>query len=411
MGGVVIIGAGQAGLQLAASLREAGYRDQVRLIGDEAWQPYQRPPLSKAFLTGAVDEQSLFMQEPGYFEEQRIEFVPGERVTTLHRELRQVDCASGKSFHYDHLVFATGARNRTLPCAEGSIRGVLDLRTLDDARHVKFAIEAARRVAIIGAGFLGLEAATIAAALGTDVSVVEAGPRVLARAVSAHVSQLVQQAHEAAGTGFRFSDAVIAIHGTDGAVQTVELESGEQIAADLVLVAIGVIPNDHVAAASGLLVHNGIIVDRRLRTEDPAVSAIGDCASFPYAADHHRMVRLESVQNAVDQARCVAERIVGSSTDYDRVPLFWSDQAGLRLQIAGLASDDEDAVIRPGASENSLSVFRFTGERLAAVESVNRLPDHMLARRLLGGGVNPTREQAADPNFDLKSLLVQASAP
>jgi 3-phenylpropionate/trans-cinnamate dioxygenase ferredoxin reductase component len=148
-----------------------------------------------------------------------------------------------------------------------------------------------------------------------------------------------------------------------------------------------------------------------LRTEDPAVSAIGDCASFPYAADHHRMVRLESVQNAVDQARCVAERIVGSSTDYDRVPLFWSDQAGLRLQIAGLASDDEDAVIRPGASENSLSVFRFTGERLAAVESVNRLPDHMLARRLLGGGVNPTREQAADPNFDLKSLLVQASAP
>lgn len=203
---------------------------------------------------------------------------------------------------------------------------------------------------------------------------------------------------------------MVAIHGVDGIVSAVELQSGERIPADLVLVSIGVVPNSELAAAAGLAVHNGIVVNQTLLTEDIMISAIGDCAAFPFASEKGRMVRLESVQNAVDQARCVAERITGQAHDYDQVPLFWSDQAGLRLQIAGLTTGGETAIVRGDATSEAFSVFCYRGDRLVAVESVSRLPDHMQARKLLRAGCSPTHEQAADPGFDLKSLVAVAVA-
>ncbi|RUN76524.1 pyridine nucleotide-disulfide oxidoreductase [Sphingomonas sp. TF3] len=410
MSGVVVLGAGQAGLQLASSLRELGYDDDVTLVGDEPFAPYQRPPLSKAYLAGSVPEAMLFMQEPAYFEQHRIAFRASNAAVAVDRALHQVDLASGAFLTYDHLVFATGTRNRVLPCVEGEMAGVLSLRTLDDARNLSAAIVTAERIVVIGAGFLGLEAATVATTAGRQVRVIEAGPRALGRVVSQAVSAVVRREHEARGVRFDFSEAVVAIHGSDGAVSAVELQSGERIPADLVLVSVGVVPNSELAAAAGLAVHNGIVVDHHLQTEDPMISAIGDCAAFPFASEDGRTVRLESVQNAVDQARCVAERITGKPAAYDQVPLFWSDQAGLRLQIAGLTRGDETAVMRGDPDGTAFSVFCYRDDRLVAVESVSRLPDHMQARKLLRAGISPTREQAADPGFELKSLLALAVA-
>jgi len=410
MSGVLIVGAGQAGLQLATSLREGGYTGTVRLIGDEPHAPYQRPPLSKGYLSGAAPEEMLFMQEPGFFSRHAIEFLPNQTAKAVHRDLKQVDLSSGQFLTFDHLVFATGARNRTLPCVEGKFRNVLSLRTLADAQALKAAFGTAKRIVVIGAGFLGLEAATTAAYAGGDVRVIEAGPRVLGRVLTQPVTDVVQQAHEASGIRFDLSSAVVAVHGNGDVAHTIELKGGERIPADLVLISIGVVPNDELAAAAGLEVHNGIVVDKHLLTEDPSISAIGDCAAFPFAAEGGRMVRLESVQNAVDQARCVADRILGKTADYDQVPLFWSDQAGLRLQMAGLTTGGETIVVRGDPSSKAFSVFCYKGDRLVAVESVSRLPDHMLARRLLREGVNPTPEQAGDMSCDLKALIQTRAA-
>lgn len=406
MSGVVVIGAGQAASQLANSLRELGYQGRIRIIGDEPFPPYQRPPLSKAYLAGTASEEVLFMQEPDYFVEHDIEFLANETAIRVNRELRQVDLERGEFVDYDHLVFATGARNRQLPCVEGTMSGVLSLRTLADARALAPAIRSARKIVVVGAGFLGLEVATIACAAGCEVRVVEAGTRPLGRVASLPLSQVVQRCHEESGVRFALSESVVAIHGHGGIVRSVELQTGERLAADMVLIAIGVVPNTELAAAAGLEVHNGIVVDAMLATEDPAISAIGDCAAFPYAADKGRMVRLESVQNAVDHARCLAGRITGAAVEaYDHVPLFWSDQAGLRLQMAGLTQGGEEAVVRGDPKSNSFSVFCYRAGRLVAVESVSRLPDHMQARKLLRAGISPTSDQAADTSFDLKSLI------
>ncbi|MES1975622.1 MAG: FAD-dependent oxidoreductase [Pseudomonadota bacterium] len=410
MSGTVIVGAGQAGIQVASSLRELGYADRILLVGDEPWAPYQRPPLSKSYLAGTAPENMLFMQEDAFFEAHRIETRFGARVVAIDRDLHQVNLETGEFLPYDRLVLATGTRNRQLPCVEGAMSGVLSLRTLDDARALADALKSSRRIVVIGAGFLGLEAATIARSRECDVCVIEAGPRPLGRVASTPVSAVVQRSHEAAGVRFHFEESVVAIHGDSGKVASVEVRSGDRIPADLVLVSIGVVPNVELAAAAGLAVHDGIVIDRNLRTEDAAIYAIGDCASFPFAADGDRMVRLESVQNAVDQARCVAGAIVGSPRAYDQVPLFWSDQAGLRLQTAGLTRGDELIVIRGDAASAAFSAFCYREGRLVAVESVSRLPDHMQARKLLAAGLSPSPAQAADTGFDLKSLLVAAVA-
>ena len=405
MDGIVILGAGQAGIQLASTLREMSYGGPIHMVGDEPVAPYQRPPLSKAFLSGATPEAALFMQEPDFFAKHDIRFMPSTEAQSVDRELKQVNLKSGDRLPYDHLVFATGARNRALPCAPDARPGVISLRTLEDSKMLAKGLEAAANIVIIGAGFLGLEAATVAAAAGRDVRVIEAGPRPLGRAVTEPVSEVVRRCHHEQGVRFDFDETVVALHGKGAHDHALETRSGERIKADLVLVSVGVTPNTELAAAAGLPVDNGIVVNEVLLTEDPAISAIGDCAAFPFAADGGRMVRVESVQNAVDQARCVAERLVGKPAAYDQVPTFWSDQAGLRLQMAGLAMAGDRAVVRGDPTSKAFSVFCYRGDRLVAVESVSRPPDYMLGRRLLRAGISPTPGQAADSSVDLKAFL------
>ena len=407
--GIVVAGAGQAGFQLAASLRESGFKDPITLVGDEAALPYQRPPLSKAYLAGKTDQEGLFLRPPGFFAEHAITHRPGLRAVAIDRAERRLQLSDGDSLPYDHLVLATGARNRPLPVPGADLEGVRQLRGLADADALKADIAAARAVVVVGAGFIGLEFAAVAAARGLAVTVIEAAERPMARAVSAEMGDFFRGAQEALGVRFAFGAGVTAILGRDGRATGVALADGRELPADLVLVGIGVLPNGDLAAEAGLPAENGVQVDAFLGTPDPAISAIGDCARFPtpfargLTADD--TVRIESVQNAIDQGRCLAARLVGKPAAYGALPWFWGDQGPHKLQIAGLSGPGDDSVVR--GSGNAFSVFRFRDGRLSAVESVDRAGDHMIARRLLAAGTPLTPDQAADPGFDLKALALQ----
>jgi 3-phenylpropionate/trans-cinnamate dioxygenase ferredoxin reductase subunit len=400
--GVLILGAGQAGLQLAASLRQGGYAEPITLVGDEADPPYQRPPLSKAYLTGRDDDAALMLRAPGFYADHAITLRLGETATAIDRAARQVRLASGAALAYDQLVLATGARHRGLAVAGIAQDGVVALRTLAEARALRPRLAAARRLAIIGAGFIGLEVAAVATAAGVAVEVVEATTHPMARALSGEMAQVFTRAHRAAGVRFHFGAVVSRILG-DGAATGVETSDGATIPADLVLVGIGVVPNAELAAAAGLSVSNGIVVDEQLATADPLISAVGDCTAYP-SRFGHGMVRLESVQNAVDQAKCLAARLLGRPAAYDAVPWFWSDQGSLKLQIAGLGAGHDRTVRRGDPDGERLSVFCFRGDTLLAVESLNSPGDHMAVRRLLAGRVPLTPDQAADPACDLRKL-------
>ena len=404
MNGIVVVGTGQAGFQLGASLRENGYAGPVTLVGDEPGLPYGRPPLSKAYMLGKTDAAGLSLRPEAYFAEHRLSVRGGERAAAIDRAGRRLLLASGETLPYDHLVLAAGARNRPLPVPGADLPGVHQLRTLAEADALKAALAGATSVAVVGAGFIGLEFAAVCAQAGMPVTVIEGLDRPLARAVSADMAALIEASHVAAGVRFLFGSAVSRIVGPERA-RAVALADGREVAADLVLVGIGVIPNDALAAAAGLRVENGVAVDAMLATEDPAISAIGDCASFPSPHADGARVRIESVQNAVDGARCLAARLAGRPAAFAAVPWFWSDQGPLKLQIAGLSGPQDQAVRRdaPGAG---VSVFRYRDGRLASVESLNRPADHMIARRLLQAGRGPAPDQAADPGFDLKALAL-----
>ncbi|MGX7706403.1 NAD(P)/FAD-dependent oxidoreductase [Methylobacterium sp. Gmos1] len=405
MNGIVVVGAGQAGFQLGASLREGGYAGPVTLVGDEPGLPYGRPPLSKAYMLGKTDAAGLALRPDAYFAEHRLTVRAGERAVAIDRAGRRLRLASGEAVPYDDLVLATGSRNRPLPVPGADLAGVHQLRTLAEAEGLKAALAGARAVAVVGAGFIGLEFAAVCAQQGLPVTVIEGLERPLARSVSPGMAALIEASHVGSGTRFLFGSAVAAILG-EGRVRAVALADGREVPADLVLVGIGVVPNHDLAAASGLRVENGIAVDAMLATEDPAISAIGDCASFPSPHADGARVRIESVQNAVDGARCVAARLTGRPAAFGAVPWFWSDQGPLKLQIAGLCQPHDRAVRRGDPDSGAVSVFCYRGDRLAGVESLNRPADHMIARRLLQAGRSPTPDQAADPGFDLKALAL-----
>ncbi|MCB4769130.1 FAD-dependent oxidoreductase [Ancylobacter sp. Lp-2] len=403
---VVVIGAGQAAFQLAASLREAGYEEPITLVGDEPGLPYQRPPLSKAYLKGDVGVDHLELRPAAFFADHRIGLAHG-RVVAVDRSARRVTLEDDGKLPYGHLVFATGARNRVLPVPGAEFDGVFYLRSLADADAVKAALPSAGKVVVIGAGFIGLEFAAVARKLGHEVTVIEATSRVLGRAVGAAMSDFFAHEHRAMGTVLTFGAGVARLVGEGGRVVAVETVEGERIAADLVMIGIGVVPNVELAAAAGLAIDNGIAVDARLLAGDPEISAIGDVAAYPsHHADNVR-VRLESVQNAADHGRCVAARLTGHAHDYTSVPWFWSDQADLKLQMVGLARPGDAEVLRGDPASRRFSVFRFREGRLVAIESVNRPADHMLGRRLLAGMPTLTPEQAGDESFELKSLLAR----
>jgi len=409
--GVVIAGAGLAGFQAAASLREMGFTGPVVLIGDEPHHPYQRPPLSKAYLQGLTDDARLAMRPEHFYADKHIRVLTGRRLVRLDRTRRQAILDDGTALDYGHFVFAVGARNRPLPLPGAELRGVFYLRTLDDARALKAAMAGARSAVVIGAGFIGLEFAAVAAKHGLAVTVIEVADRPMARALSPAMAAIFAREHAKSGIRLLFNAQVQRLIGEAGAVVAVETAAQERIEADLVVIGIGVIPNSEVAAAAGLEVRNGIVVDAQLSTSDPNVSAVGDCALHPNAHFADQSLRLESVQNATDQGRCLAARLTGKAARYDAVPWFWSDQGHLKLQIAGITTGFDQAIVRGDPTGSACSVFCFQGGKLLGVESVNRPGDHLVAKRLIGQRLALTPAQAADESFDLKAYLARAPAP
>ena len=406
---VVVIGAGQAGVQAAFSLRDEGFAGEIHLIGDEPGSPYQRPPLSKAFLLGKVGGDALLLKSAALYDEYRICLRLNRRAIGIDPARRCVTLDDGDSLGYDALVLATGARNRTLDVPGAGLGGVMTLRTRRDAERLKEQLARARRAVVVGAGFIGLEFAAVARTLDIDVTVAEIAARPLMRALSVEMAGFLRGRHERAGVTFAFETGVRAITG-DTQVDGVELTSGERLASDLVLVGVGARANTELAEAAGLEVRDGIVVDRRLRTSEAHIYAIGDCAAHPNRHSGRPLTRLESVQNATDQGRTVAAAILGRPVAYEALPWFWSDQGELKLQIAGVSDGHDLAVIRGDPGQGRFSVFCFRADRLIAVESMNMGPDHVLARRLLAAGGPITPSQAADHNVPLKAHLLATPA-
>ena len=402
-GPVLIVGAGHAGVQVAASLRQHGFAGRVVLFNDEAHLPYQRPPLSKAYLKGEGRPDSLMFRPDKFYRDQNIELT-ADRAVSIDRAARRLRLASGSALEYGHLVLATGARNRLLDIPNAGLADVRYLRTLDESEALRTRIASSRRVVVIGAGFIGLEFAATARAKGLEVDVVELGARVMARAVTAEISEYFQARHTAAGIRIHLGVQATAIEGEGGGVTGVSLSDGRHIPADLVVVGVGVLPNVELAGEAGLPVASGVIVDAQLLTSDPDISAIGDCALFA-SPRFGGSLRLESVQNATDQARCVAARLTGDAKDYDGLPWFWSDQGDDKLQIAGLTTGYDQVVVRGDPGQRSFSAFCYRSGHLVGVESVNRASDHVFGRRILAVSRSIAPEQAADLSFDLKAAL------
>ena len=402
-GPVIIIGAGHAGFQLAASLRQSGFAERIALLNDEGHLPYQRPPLSKAYLKGTGGPDSLMFRPDKFYRDQNIDLIV-DHATSIDRQARKVALASGTSLDYGHLVLATGARNRLLDIPNANLEGVRYLRILDESEALRHLIGPDQRVVVIGAGFIGLEFAATARGKGMEVDVVELGARVMARAVTAEISEFFQARHAAAGIRIHLGVQVTSIEADGTKVTGVSLSDGRHLPADLIVVGVGVLPNVELAAEAGLPVASGIVVDQHLLTSDPNISAIGDCALFA-SQRFGGSLRLESVQNATDHARCVAARLTGKVEVYDGLPWFWSDQGPDKLQIAGLTTGYDRVVVRGDREQNAFSAFCYKGGQLLGIESVNRAGDHMFGRRLLGANGSITPEQAADSSFDLKAAL------
>jgi 3-phenylpropionate/trans-cinnamate dioxygenase ferredoxin reductase component len=401
--GTVIVGTGQAGFQTAASLRAEGYQETITLIGDEPHIPYQRPPLSKGFPLGTQDLESTEFRPQKFYPDHKINLITSERVVGVEPVGRDVRLASGSRVPYDKLVLAVGARNRLLQVPGAEFDGVLYLRSLDDAVVLKDRLAAARTVVVIGGGFVGLELAAVAASLGKTVTVIEALPRLMSRVVAPIISDFFGELHASKGVAILCGASVARIAGARGKVNAVVLDDGATHPADLVLVGIGVIPNTELAEAAALNVSNGITVDDYLQTQDENILAIGDCAEHPCAFADAR-IRLESVQNAADQAQCVAATIAGRRERYRAVPWFWTDQFDIKLQMAGISHGHDRIATRGNPESRKLSVFYFKGNRLAAIDSINRPLDHMIGRKLIAAGTHLTPEQAADESVDLRKL-------
>lgn len=391
---VVVIGTGQGGFQLAASLRQEGFGGAITLIGDEAGLPYQRPPLSKGYMADG-DAERLLLKPAAFYDRANVTLTASTRATRIDREARVVETADGGRYPYDHLVLATGARAFRPPVPGLDNAAVVELRTLADAIRLRERLARTRHAVVIGGGFIGLEFAAMARSQDVEVTVVEAAPRLMARAVTPPVSDWFLNAHRAMGTNVLLGVDVQAVEEQG----TIRLSTGGVIAGDLILAATGVRPNVELASEAGLEVQNGVVVDGHLLTSDPAISALGDCAAFP-VADGCRL-RLESVQAAVDHARHIARRLAkGEAAHYAALPWFWSDQGKHKLQIVGLCNGADEFLAVPQPDGQAV-VLSFVAGRLAAVETVSNPGQHLAARKLIGA----SRAELASANFDLKEAL------
>ncbi len=402
-GRVVILGASHGGVQLAASLRLDGFAGSVTLIEREGGLPYQRPPLSKAFMKGA-DAGSLLLRPPGFYEANAIDLLAGLTVTGIARGDRLVRTSDGAEHPYDHLVVASGSRT-ILPAIPGiGCSGVHSLRTRDEAATLRAALAGLRTVAVVGGGFIGLEFAAVARGLGLKVVIIEAADRLMSRVVSPAISSMFLDIHRGSGSTVLLGvPAARVIDDGAGRAAGVVLADGRTVPSDAVLVAVGVRPETELAAAAGLRIDNGIAVDGMLVTSDPTISAIGDCASFPFHPAGRR-VRLESVQAASDQARAVSKRLTGKPAVYDATPWFWSDQGTAKLQIVGLTTGTDDTVTtEPGPG--GTAVFCFAEDVLLGIETVNAPGEHMAGRKLMSEGPLVSRDELDRASYDIRSVL------
>jgi len=404
---LVIVGASYAGVQLAASARELGFEERIVLIGDEPHAPYQRPPLSKGLLTGKTTREQLALRGPDFFAQNRIELLLGQRATALDAGARTLGLGDGSTLAYGWLALATGARCRPLALPGAGLEGVLQLRTLDDGLRIAGAAEKARRACVIGGGFIGLEVASALRARGAEVTVVEAQPRLLARSFPPAMSAYVEDAHRRRGIRMLTGCGVRALHGQQGHVAAVELDDGRRVDCELVVLGIGVLPNDELARQAGLAVGNGIETDMLGNTSAPQVLAAGDVANMalPAAPGAPARMRLESIQAANDGARAAASRLVGRDQPCTAVPWFWSDQFDLKFQMAGLPQPGDEVVLRGDMTADRFSLFYLRHGALVGAHSVNRPAEHMQSRKLIAARARPSASQLADETFDLKTAI------
>ncbi|MGB1686515.1 MAG: NAD(P)/FAD-dependent oxidoreductase [Pseudomonadales bacterium] len=403
MSGIVVIGAGQAAGQAAASLRQEGYEGEITIIGDEAQAPYQRPPLSKAYLSGEVGLDRVLVRPENFYADKGINLQTGVRVESINRADKTIATSTGSTLSYDKLLIATGSRPRILNIEGSDLEGLHYLRTVDDVDGIRTAMEAAKNVCIVGGGYIGLEVAAVAKKAGHNVTVLEMEDRILQRVTTAEMSEFYHALHTGRGVDIRVNTMVSGFAGENGRVTSV-LCGDESIPADLVIVGIGIIPNVELAEAAGLTCDNGIVVNDHCQTSDPDIYAAGDCTNHPNPILDRRL-RLESVPNAMEQARTACSNMLGGDKTYAAVPWFWSDQYELKLQMVGFSADGDQSVLRGDKTSNEFAVFYLKDGNVVAVDAVNSPKEFMVAKQLYGKAVNEA--DLANPAFELKELLKQ----
>lgn len=400
---LVIVGAGQAAAQAVHTLRHGGYEGSIRLVGAEPHLPYQRPPLSKKYLAGELARERLALRPESYYRDRAVELELGVRVERLEPGARRLHLAGGRHLAYDRLLLATGSRARRLDLPGADLPGVHYLRTIDDVDAISADFAPGARLVLVGAGYIGLEVAAVAKRRGLDVTVLEGADRVMGRVVCPPVSDFYLRYHTEAGVEIRCRTAVAGFAGRNR-VEAVETSTGARQPCDLAIVGVGVQPNSELAAEAGLPCEDGILVDQYARTADARITAAGDCTNHPHPLLGYR-VRLESVQNAIEQAKAAASNLIGAPRPYDEVPWFWSDQYELKLQIAGLSRGYDEIAIRGRPDERSFAVFYLAGGRIIAVDAVNSPREFLFGRKLVAAGFEASREMLADPGTDLAELV------
>jgi 3-phenylpropionate/trans-cinnamate dioxygenase ferredoxin reductase subunit len=405
---IVIIGAGQAGGQAAYSLRLVGFAGEITLVGDEAAPPYQRPPLSKAYLKGELDAERLFLKPLEYYAEHDINLITRDAATAIDLGDHKVTLASGRTLAWDRLVIATGARPRKLTLPGADLEGVSALRTLEDVDRIKRAAVAGARLVVVGAGYIGLEAAAVGAQLGMKVTVLEAMPQVLSRVAGPEIGAFYTRIHREAGTDVRLGVRIEGFEGV-GAVTGVRLGDGEVVPADFVLVGVGVLPNLELAQEAGLVCGNGIVVDEAMRTSDRHVFAAGDVAWRPLV-HYGREGRLESVHNAIEGGKLAAATIMGTSPPQIEVPWFWSDQFDLKLQTVGLWTGADQTLVRGDPETRAFAVFYLKEGCVIAVDAVNSAPEFVVGKKLVAAKAKVAPGELVDKSISMKDIGARASS-
>lgn len=399
---VVIIGAGQAGAQAAASLRQGGYKGAMDIIGAEEAPPYQRPPLSKAYLKGELEEARLYLRPAEFYETQNVKLHLGVKATGVDRKAKTVVTDAGDALSYDALLLATGAPPRRLACPGADLRGVHYLRTHADSDSLRPMLSAPGRILIVGAGYIGLEVAAVARQAGREVTVLEMAPRVLARVASEPVSQFYQTLHRDAGVDLRLGSAFEAFAG-EAHVEGARLKGGEEIDCIAALVGIGAVPEVALAKDAGLAVDNGIVVDEYARSSDPRIFAAGDCTNFP-SPRYGRRMRLESVPNAIEQAKVAAANMIGGEVVYDALPWFWSDQYDVKLQTVGLLEGHDELVLRGDPATKKFAAWYLKDGKALAVDALNDPASFAIGKKLILAGAALDEKKLADTSIDLRTL-------